>query len=90
MQMKLPTLDLGSTCSPCSWIQSEGCAAGRQQRGDFKATSGAFWALGQREVRSLQVCAMLPLLEEPVLASLANLHLVAFCGWEGVIFNLGG
>lgn len=30
------------------------------------------------EVRSLQVCAMLPLVEEPVLASLANLYLVGF------------
>ena len=46
-------------------------------------------ALGRREGRSLQVRAMLPPVEEPVSASLANLCLVFFCGWEGVIFNLG-
>lgn len=40
-------------------------------------------ALGQCEVRSWQLCAVLPLLEEPVSASLANLCLVVFCGWEG-------
>lgn len=46
-------------------------------------------ALGQCEVRSLQVCAMLPLVEEPVLASLANFYLVVFFWVGGSYFQPG-
>lgn len=46
-------------------------------------------ALGQCEVRSLQVCAMLPLVEEPVLASFANFYLVVFFWVGGSYFQPG-
>lgn len=90
MQMNLPTLELGSTCSPHLLIQCCSQAA----EGKLQTLSGAFLgemgslALGQCEVRSWQVCAVLPLVEEPVSASLANLCLVFLCGWDWVFLPL--
>lgn len=70
MQMNLPTLELGSTCSPHLLIQRCSQAAA----GKLQTLSGAFLGevgsleLGQCEVRSWQVSAVLPLVALPTCA----------------------
>lgn len=78
---------------PLLACKSKGKAACRQAAAG-KCQSHLSWRIwevqspGWRGVRSLKVCAMMPLLEESFLASLIKFCLVGVCGWKGVIFNL--